>query len=60
MLLSLVPGATPEAVDLNLSYRQLQTEPQAAASLQAWVRSGGVVLLHTDAAWIFGLGTQPL
>lgn len=45
------------AVSLGASLTALQANSAAATALTGWVRDGGVVLLHTDAAQLFGFQT---
>lgn len=45
------------AVSLGASLAELQANGAAATALAGWVRDGGVVLLHTDAAQLFGFQT---
>ncbi len=51
----LVRGA--DALELDLTEEQLDAEPVAWQALDTWVREGGIVLLHTDAARAFGYTT---
>ena len=46
-----------DAVSLGASLDQMA--PETSAALQTWVRDGGVVFLHTDAAQMFGYQTVP-
>jgi hypothetical protein len=46
-----------DAVSLSVSLEELQDAPEADSALQAWVRDGGVVFLHTSAAQLFGYRT---
>jgi len=46
------------AVSLNtVTKADLQAKPAAWRALSQWVREGGIVLLHTDAARLFGYET---
>jgi len=45
------------AVSLGASLAAVQSNSAAANALAGWVRDGGVVLLHTDAAQLFGFQT---
>ena len=46
-----------DAVSLNSDLEQMP--PESSEALQNWVRDGGVVFLHTDAAQMFGYQTVP-
>ena len=46
-----------DAVSLNADLEQMA--PDSSDALQNWVRDGGVVFLHTDAAQMFGYQTVP-
>ncbi len=46
-----------DAVSLNATRAQIA--PETANALENWVRDGGVVFLHTDAAQMFGFETVP-
>ena len=48
-----------QAVSLEVSLATLRRDPAAAAALGKWVRDGGTVFLHTDAAQLFGYLTTP-
>lgn len=45
------------AISLGVSTDELKTSPAAQTALLNWVREGGVVFLHTDAAELFGYET---
>jgi hypothetical protein len=47
----------PDAISLGASLAAMQGDAAAWASLASWVRDGGVVFLHTDAAQLFGYRT---
>ena len=46
-----------DAVSLDADLEQMA--PESSDALQNWVRDGGVVFLHTDAAQMFGYQTVP-
>lgn len=46
-----------DAVSLDVSLAELQAAGAANAALMQWVRDGGVVFLHSDAARFFGYRT---
>src|SRR5688500_7007557 len=48
-----------DAVSLNVTKATMQARPEAWQGLSEWVRSGGVVFLHNDAAQLFGYRTVP-
>jgi hypothetical protein len=48
-----------DAVSVSVSKATLQAKPEAWQGLSEWVRSGGVVFLHNDAAQLFGYRTVP-
>ncbi|HEX8833919.1 MAG TPA: hypothetical protein VF719_06945, partial [Abditibacteriaceae bacterium] len=48
------------AVSLGVSRTELTADTAALGALRAWVRGGGVVFLHTDAAQLFGYSTVPV
>lgn len=45
------------AMSIGVTRAQLQDDEEAQSALLAWVRGGGVVFLHTDAARTFGFTT---
>ncbi|HVF10887.1 MAG TPA: hypothetical protein VNA16_08800 [Abditibacteriaceae bacterium] len=48
-----------DAVSLTVKKATLQAKPEAWQGLAEWVRNGGVVFLHNDAAQLFGYRTVP-
>jgi hypothetical protein len=58
-VLSLAQRKDVDAVSLNLSSGDLQAQPGSREAIRAWVRGGGIVLLHTDLARWFGYSTVP-
>lgn len=59
-LVSLPAIAADEAVhamSIELSRAELQANARSLSALQSWVRNGGIVWLHTDAAQLFGYAT---
>jgi hypothetical protein len=50
-------GSNVQAVSLNVPLQIVLSDPQAMQSLMLWVREGGTVLLHTNAAQLFGYRT---
>jgi len=54
-------GSRPDvgAISLEVTGAELVQNSAAQQALMAWVGSGGVVFLHTDAAQLFGYRTQP-
>ena len=48
-----------DAVSLSASKAALQAKPESWQGLSDWVRGGGVVFLHNDAAQLFGYRTVP-
>ncbi|MDF2441605.1 MAG: hypothetical protein JWN98_2589 [Abditibacteriota bacterium] len=46
-----------DAISLDVSLAEMQAEGAASAALLQWVRDGGVVFVHNDAARIFGYRT---
>lgn len=50
-------GPRPDAISLSASAASLEADPESRQALAAWVRDGGVVFLHSDAAEIFGFQT---
>ncbi|HEX8550524.1 MAG TPA: hypothetical protein VF681_03100 [Abditibacteriaceae bacterium] len=59
-LASLPAFAADNAVrvfSLAVTRAQLEADDDAVGALQTWVRNGGVVFLHTDAAQLFGYST---
>lgn len=48
------------AVSLGVSLEALQSDNAAWLALAGWVRDGGIVFLHTDAAQLFGFQTVPV
>lgn len=53
-------GSDVQAVTLGAGQGALRADPAAWQALVAWVRGGGTVLLHNDAAQLFGYQTVPL
>lgn len=58
-LRALTAASNVQAVSLEVSLATLRRDPLAAAALGKWVRDGGTVFLHTDAAQLFGYLTTP-
>jgi hypothetical protein len=56
-LRSLVPGKGAHAISVNMTRAALSADATALAALTAWVKGGGTVFLHTDAAQLFGYST---
>src|SRR5947209_7210746 len=50
-------GGDVDAISLEASRAALVADAAAWKGLKTWVRSGGVVFLHTDAAQLFGYRT---
>ena len=57
LLLELERRRDVKVIELELKQAQLRQVPQAWESLSRWVAGGGVVLLHSDAAQLFGFRT---
>ena len=56
-LATLIAPGDVNAISLNASLAGLRAVPAAQSALAQWVRAGGVVFLHTDAAQFFGYHT---
>jgi hypothetical protein len=58
-LRTLRSGST-RAVSLGVTLEQLAADEMARTTLLTWVRAGGIVFVHTDAAQEFGYNTIPV
>ena len=58
-LRGLTEGTRADAVSLSATAAELQADAQSWQALATWVRDGGVVFLHGDAARLFGFRTVP-
>lgn len=50
-------SAQTGAIELQTSRSEIEEAPQVGPALRHWVASGGIVLLHNDAAQLFGYKT---
>lgn len=50
-------SAQTGAIELQASRSEIEEAPQVGPALRQWVASGGIVLLHNDAAQLFGYKT---
>jgi hypothetical protein len=55
--LGTLSSGSVQAVSLNVPLQVMLSDPPAVQALMQWVREGGTVLLHTDAAQLFGYRT---
>jgi hypothetical protein len=60
VLQQLAAQSNVQAVSLDAARAALMANPAALRVLTTWVRNGGTVLLHTDAAQLFGYRTVPV
>lgn len=56
-LATLATRGDVNAISLSAALARLRADPAAQGALAQWVRDGGVVFLHTDAAQFFGYHT---